>query len=503
MAIQNIFSGLADQKTYKDFQNEQIAQDLAKQQLLNAQQTNRAGQMGIDETIRKKGIANQIRDIGQASVTTDELGNKTLDKKKLTNSLYAIDPLQASSFEAENAKTAKDLATADLDAKYKQSQLVKQNLDNISKITETANQYLNGVTDENTLLFAKQRAGEYVNNLGIPAEEKAKYIGGINQWNLQNLPQIKAQGLTVAQDLEAKRNQITDQIKQIELGFATNRNKRENTEFEQKQSGVLLPADQQKAVADIKSQIQTFKNANKIDEAEQGFSGLQSLFGKDKSGNIIFRGRNDKTGVSDNALILAYNRAVNPGNQVTLAEGKVTGDTVGWSDRALNYAQKVASGETLNDNQRKEIYDIAKKNIESKRKTVDVGLQPFVNQTKSLNLPADQVFTPQEIKRNKLDANSSNQTKTPASPFSFGANVPPPAYTGTPTIATANGQQVPLGNKPFIVNPNQSTSQTTTPKLALPTKFTELSMEQRKAIQAKAKAKNYTPQEYFNLLRGG
>jgi hypothetical protein len=500
MSTQNIFSGLADQKTYKDFQNEQIAQDLAKQQLLNAQQTNRAGQMGIDETIRKQGIANQIRDIGASSVTTDELGNKTLDKKALTNSLYAIDPLQASSFEAENAKTAKDLATAGADAKIKQIQQHRETLGLTKDFYTQAIQGLGGIQDEAGFNAYRDQQKAQADALGISNQ--------IDKWSFANKNNLINQGLTSVQQLEQQQKETDNYIKQQELGIKQGEYGIKQQEAQQKQSGVLPPAEQQKAISDFRSQRLSQKNAIKADEKESALSGLNSFFGKDKDGKIKYRYANSPSvGTYDTKLIINSIKADDPTSTVSETEVKTAKGTEPWfitlSQDLKDAVSKVSKNSFLSDNQRLAIYNSANNKIKEQRKTLEDLDTPIINQIKSQGLDPSLIFTPKEIKRYGLDKANASNTKTPTSPFSFRANVPPPAYTAQPIIADSQGNQVPLGNKPSVVNPNQTEQQNTTPKIALPAKFTELSMEQRKAIQGKAKAKGYTPQEYFNLLRGG
>ncbi len=487
-----LFASLPELKSVDDYQNEAVKRQGVLAQLGNYNLDTQTKQLALQEAQRKQDVANQTMEIGKNSIV-----DGVVDKEKFYGGLATVDPIKAIELQNEDSKYQVQLKKAQND------ELIK-NLDYMQKVTDFSLPYLNSSKDEASLQLNKELAKKDVLSLGRN-NITDKILQGIDSWTIAEKDNIINRGLSVKDQLALQRQKLEDYYKANDESRKDVKFSQDTTEFNQKQqkaereaSGILSPQDQQKAISDIQSARQTQKNSIQFDKGEQAYSDLNSFFGKDKKGNIKYRYANNPTGVTDVRLLVNAIKADDPSSTVTENEINSNKDTNDISSKFGLYIDNLRRGKKLTEQQALELYKVATNKRNDRLKNQEQQDQVFIKQAQAQGLDLSRIFTQKELKRYKLDNIENN--KQPPSPFSFSANVPPPAYAGQPVIADSQGNVSPL-NKTNVTNANQT--QPTIGKVALPTKFTDLSMEQRKAIQQKASAKGYTPQEYYKLLRGG
>lgn len=499
MAIQNVFANLADPKTMQDFQNEMIAQNLAKEQLANAQIQNKANTLSFDEARRKADINSQINQAGRKAITYDTEGNPLVNQSKLTGLITEIDPLTGIEYGAKQAKTQKDLKASDLDVQLKELGIADKTLANNKAFISSATQALGGVRTPQELEAVKQQFITQGEQLGIK--------NNIQAWTFDQIPQLINQGVSTEKQLDFTHQKLKEKQTQTQQLFDNTLKTNEFSLKQQKefreQAGILTPKDEQDAIKEIRSARLSQKNAIKADERENALAGLNSFFNKDKNGNIKYKYSDDKgVGTYDLRLIVSAIKADDPTSTVSENEVRSATGTESWFGKLGNDLQRlILDGSKLNNAQRLAFYNSANNKIAEQRKVLQEFDTPFIEQIKNLGLPLSQIFTPQEIKRYKLDTNSSNNDRrsnplgglpnAPANPFSPNANVPPPPYT---TVANTNGNIQNLGNS------QAQQTQTLVPNLSTK-KFTELPLADRQFLQTQARQANMSVQDYYNGLQ--
>ncbi len=490
MAIQNIFSNLADPKTkegtvikyssFKDFQNEQIQRDLAKQQFLNAQQTNPAQNLQLEQARQQQDISNRIRQAGQQAIKYDDLGNPTIDNTKLGSAITAIDPLTGIKFTQDNSKAIKDLSNLDLESKIKQEDLRKKTLDNISSFTQSSLQGLQSATPE-TFEAIKQYHIDLANQLGIK--------NNVASWTYENRDNLIRAGL------QAKDN-IDLQIQKINTAFEQGLKTKEFGLKQDKETREQLKAQQDLTQESRKQTLELnkiFKNDylepyNKLkDKAEQVLTLLKT-----------------KKGIADTGALYTFLKVLDSAGAVTGSDYDAIRGVGGPVEKIQSLSSELTNNGILTDEKRNQLSGAISQILGVAENRFKQGISDTKYQSEGLGLPLDQIIGRNSyekfvgelpIKQTQIENRRNNplgglpnapQASMPNNPFSRDANVPPPNYPIS--IANQNGQ---------IEQINTNTQ----PKIALPTRFTELPISDRKKIQARAKAIGLTPQEYYTKLQ--
>lgn len=295
--------------------------------------------------------------------------------------------------EQQNVRGDKQSIAMSLYAGFGQDTVTPENYNQFVSVAKQMGLPIEGLTPEKANvalqvgrnLFNAQNAGKGSQGYTDIFEKNGVRYGFNKATNrIEQLP-------TTAEAYDASQQQYKQEQEANRLERENKRNQEVWTQ------GQGLRKEYESKVKDDLATIASYKTFDAIQQSnEQALEEFKNNFntfagGVDENGNTINKESilADATSISDIALIFAYFKMVDPSSTVREGEFATIENAGGVGTRYANMYNKLLTGERLNDNQRAQIYRIAKNKFENSKKSITSQRDRYTKLAKQGKIPVE------------------------------------------------------------------------------------------------------------------